>query len=85
MSTDRKGKQMNTTVFSFSNYINELGGLAPYTFLCECKACNSKRMVKVQKNEASQFVTKLGYSDELTKEEFDQMHHNIMQQFGENK
>lgn len=73
------------TKFSFDNYIKELGGLAPYSFLCDCKQCRGKKMVKVQKSEASQFISQLGYSDEMTSDEFNAMHHNIMQQFGASK
>lgn len=71
--------------FSFKEYIEQLGGLAPYSFLCECKSCKPKGMVKVAKSSASALLTEMGISDMMTKEDLEIAHHLVVKEFGDLK
>ena len=86
-NTIRKGNKMTTTTqtYSFKEYIENLGGLAPYSFLCDCKACKNKQMVKVAKESAPQLLEMMGLPDEMTPQDLEIAHHLIVQELGKDK
>jgi len=76
---------MNTNTFSFSKYIEQLGGIAPYSFLCECKACKNKQMVKVDKASAPKLLQMMDLPDEMTPKDLEIAHHLVVQELGKDK
>jgi len=79
------GKAIVDMEFSFSKYINQLGGISPYSFMCECRECENKTSVQVWKDEASLIANKLGFNDQMTKRDFERLHHTIVNRFGKDK
>ena len=71
--------------FSFKEYIEQLGGLAPYSFLCECKSCKPKGMVKVAKASAPALLAEMGISDMMTEKDLEIAHHLVVKEFGDMK
>ena len=74
---------MNT--YSLKAHLEQLSDNNPnhiYTMICECKACADKNWVKVKTAQIPAVATKLGYSDMMTKADFDTMIHKIVQKAG---
>jgi len=74
-----------TQTFSFKEYIENLGGIAPYSFLCECKACKNKQMVKVDKASAPELLKMMDLPDEMTPKDLEIAHHLVVQELGKDK
>ena len=74
---------MNT--YSISAHLEQLSDSNPqhvYTMICECKECSDKKWVKVTTAQIPALATKLGYSDMITKAEFDNIVHRVVQKVG---
>lgn len=53
-----------------------------YTFICECEGCTQKNWVKVITAQIPNFVSRLGYGDEITKEDLQKITHLVVQKLG---
>lgn len=74
---------MNT--YSLKAHLEQLSDNNPnhiYTMICECKACADKKWVKVSTAQIPSVATKLGYTDMITKAQFDDIIHRVVQKVG---
>ena len=74
---------MNT--YSLKAHLEQLSNNNPnhvYTMICECNDCADKNWVKVPTAQIPSVATKLGYSDMITKAQFDNIIHRVVQKVG---
>jgi hypothetical protein len=74
---------MNT--YSLKAHLEQLSLGDPnhlYTMICECAKCADKKWVKVRTAQIPEVATKLGFTDMITKAQFDTLIHKVVQKAG---
>jgi len=68
--------------YSLNEYLEQFTGRNPkhvYTAICECQPCNGKRWVKIPSAELLGVANNLGYGDKMTKKQFSNLLHDLVQ------